>query len=58
MKSPTYSAVYKIDKECKHSRRYKAEDVKAPIQSIYLNRSSELSNSDTITLTVGKGGQS
>jgi len=58
MKDSIYSGSYKIDKECKHSRRYKAEDEKAPIQSIYVSRSSELSKNDTLTLAVGKGGQS
>ena len=29
---------FKVDKECKHSRRYAAEDKECPLSSVYVNR--------------------
>jgi len=44
-------AIFKVDKECKHSRRYETEDPKFPIKTVYVNR--EVSNGEsTIEIEV------
>lgn len=47
---------FKIDKECKHSRRYAREDETFPIQSIYVQRAvADLSDLIEITITLPAG---
>jgi len=42
---------FRVDKECKHSRRYEADDPKAPIRTIYVQR--EYANGlDKIIITL------
>jgi hypothetical protein len=38
-------AIFKVDKECKHSRRYNTEDPKFPIKTVYVDR--EFSNGES-----------
>lgn len=44
-------STFTIDKECKHSRRYAAQDEKFPIQTIYVNRDFA-DDKETLTVTV------
>lgn len=44
-------ATFVVEKECKHSRRYKCIDPDFPIQSIYINRYFA-TDKDTIKLTI------
>ncbi len=43
-----------IEKECKHSRRYKRSDENCPIATIYVERSFA-DGRDTLFLTIMKG---
>lgn len=44
-------AIFKVDKECKHSRRYACEDEKFPLRSVYVNRDMA-EKVDTLKVTI------
>ena len=44
-------ALFQVDKECKHSRRYITADKEFPIQSVYVHRSLA-DRSDLLRVTV------
>lgn len=45
---------FKIDKECKHSRRYASVDDACPIATVYVDRSFA-DTCDTLSLKITKG---